>query len=279
MNSSEKSAQEDGAMHIHPLTALLRGFAIDFLTAHDTAVVERIMSPRYRLHIGGVIFDGRDEEYLPATAAQLEQFPGLCVTVHDVVVGQDAIAMSFTEHGASRDDDGKLAAWSGITFFRTDGERLLSGWAEEEYIARKRQLFLGDCDPVEPPQTAPWDSLPQPANPEAEETARRWISEMHPLKDVPANDRLSPLDPDPTTLVDIRTSRINEMFSAGDRVALHAQYEGIYAGGYGDLSPLLVGCQAVLRIAALLKIREGKVVAARITADRLGLSRALRGMS
>lgn len=279
METSAAPSPDTGAMQIHPTTALLRGFAIDFLTAHDTAVVERIMSPRYRLHIGGVVFDGRDEEYLPATAAQLEQFPGLCVTVHDVVVGDDAIAMCFTEHGASQDDDGKLAAWSGITFFRTDGERLLTGWAEEEYIARKRQLFLGECDPVEPPQIAPWDSQPQPANPLAEEAARRWIAQERPLKDVPENDRLSPLDPDPTGLVDIRNSRVNELFSAGDRVALHAQYEGTYAGGYGDLSPLLVGCPAVLRIAALLTVRDGDVVAARVTADRLGLSRALRGLS
>lgn len=268
--------KEDG---IHPLTALLRGFAIDFLTAHDNSVVQRIMSPQYRLHIGGVVFDGRDSEYLPATAAQLEQFPGLCVTVHDVVVGEDAIAMCFTEHGASRNDDGRFAAWSGITLFRSDGERLLVGWAEEEYIARKRQLLLGDCDPVEAPQLAPWDTQPMAANPEAEKAARHWISTQHPLKDVPANHRLSRLDPDPAGLVHIADIRIDEMFSAGDRVALHAQYRGTYAGGFGDLSPLLVGCPAMLRIAALLKVRKGEVVEARITTDRLGLSRALRGLA
>jgi hypothetical protein len=36
---------------IHPLAQLLRGFAIDFLTAHNNAVVERIMAPSYRLNI------------------------------------------------------------------------------------------------------------------------------------------------------------------------------------------------------------------------------------
>ncbi|WP_040482185.1 nuclear transport factor 2 family protein [Luminiphilus syltensis] len=265
--------------NIHPLAGLLRGFAVDFLTAHNAETAERIMSPSYRLDIGGVVFDGRDEEYLPATLEQLDQFPGLCVTVHDVVLGEDTIAMCFTEHGASLDDEGKQASWSGITFFYTDGERLLRGWAEEEYISRKRQLFIGECDPVEPPQTSPWDTQPKPANPVAEATARDWILEKRPLKDLPANNRLSPLDPDPTSLLEIRSSRINEIFSAGDRVVLHAQYEGIYVGGFGDLSPLLVGCQALLRFAAILTVRDNTVVAARITTDRLGLSRALRGLS
>ena len=60
---------------------------------------------------------------------------------------------------------------------------------------------------------------------------------------------------------------------------VHAEYHGIYAGGFGDLSPLLIGCQAVLRFAAIVTIADGEIKAARITCDRLGLSRALRGMN
>ena len=264
---------------IHPLAQLLRGFAIDFLTAHNNAVVERIMAPSYRLNIGGVVFDGRDHEYLPATAAQLEQFPGLNVTVHDVVIGENAIAMCFTEHGSSIQDEGRRAAWSGITFFFTDGERFVTGWAEEEYIARKRQLTLGLCEAIEPPHIAPWDTQARARNPKNEALARQWIAHSHPLKDIPSNYRLSPLDPDPDGLVDIRGSQLNAIFSAGDRVVVHAQYHGIYAGGFGDLSPLLIGCQAVLRFAAIVTIMDGEITAARITTDRLGLSRALRGMT
>ena len=62
---------DDPAHGIHPLARLLRGFAVDFLTCHDAGVVPRIMTPDYRLHIGGVVFDGRDTEYLPATAAKI----------------------------------------------------------------------------------------------------------------------------------------------------------------------------------------------------------------
>ena len=237
------------------------------------------MAPGYCLNIGGAVFDGRDDEYLPATAAQLDQFPGLNVTVHDVVIGENAIAMCFTEHGSSIQDEGRRAAWSGITFFFTDGERFVTGWAEEEYIARKRQLTLGQCEAIEPSHIAPWDIQARARNPENEALVRQWIAHSHPLKDIPNNNRLSPLDPDPEGLVDIRGFQVNALFSAGDRVVVHAQYHGIYAGGFGDLSPLLIGCQAGLRLAAIVTIVDGEIIAARITTDRLGLSRALRGMT
>ena len=62
---------------IHPLACLLRGFAVDFITGHNLDVVERIMAPEYCLSIGGYLLNGRDTEYLPPTAAQINQFPGL----------------------------------------------------------------------------------------------------------------------------------------------------------------------------------------------------------
>ena len=86
-------------MTISASAQLLRGFATDFLTCHNTSIVERVMAPAYCLSIGGFLLDGRDDNYLPATAAQLDQFPGLCVTVHDTIIGVDAVAMRFTEHG------------------------------------------------------------------------------------------------------------------------------------------------------------------------------------
>lgn len=267
----------DGA--IHPLAALLRGFAVDFLTAHDPGVVTRIMAPAYRLHIGGHVFDGRDDEYLPATAAQLEQFPGLCVTVHDVVIGADAIAMRFTEHGASVRDDGRMAAWSGVTLFRTDGERLLRGWAEEDYFARKWQLAKGACDAIEAPHPGPWDIREEAADPVAERIAREWLHDTRPVADVPDTQRVPPLDPHPSILVKIRDTHIDELFSAGERVAFHLEHRGSYAGGYDGVTAGAVGCPAVLRVAGLLTVRGGRVVDARLTADRLGLYRALLGRS
>ncbi len=264
---------------IHPLARLLRGFAVEFLTCHDPAAAERIMTPDYRLHIGGVVFDGRDTEYLPATRAQLEQFPGLCVTVHDVILGENACAMRFTEHGASLRDGGRLASWRGITMFRTDGERLQRGWAEEDYLARKRQLSGGSFDAVEPPHPAPWDQLPAAADAGAEAVATAWISGTRAVADHPLESRPDAPEPPASVLIDASDTVVDMLFSAGSRVAFHATHHGVYRGGFPDIPAERIGTHASLRIAGMLDTRDGEVVEARIFADKLGLYRALRQRS
>lgn len=264
---------------IHPLAHLLRGFAVDFLTCHDPSVVERIMTPDYRLHIGGVVFDGRDTEYLPATRAQLEQFPGLCVTVHDVILGVNACAMRFTEHGASVKDDGNLASWRGITLFRTDGERLQRGWAEEDYIARKRQLSSGIFDAVEAPHPAPWDLLPAAPDAAVEAVATAWITAAPALADYPQASRPKAAEPAASALIEVSHTGIDMLFSAGSRVGFHATHHGVYAGGFEDIPASLRGSDVTLRVAGMLDIREGAIVAARVFGDKLGLYRSLRQLA
>lgn len=270
--------KNQGRTDIHPLAKLLRGFAVDFLTCHDLSVVPRIMAPDYCLHIGGHVLSGRDSEYLPATAAQLRQFPGLCVTVHDVVLGTDGIAMQFTEHGASYRDGGRSATWRGVTLFRTEGERLRVGWAEEDYFSRKVQLVSGVCDTVDVPCPTPWDGEPQEPDPAVEETARHWLLTPEKMPDLPDAHWISAANPHPDTVINIADTTIDTLFSAGDRVAFHLQRHGTYAGGFEDIDNNAVGTPIVLRSAGLLTIRDGQVVAARITSDRLGLYRSLRHM-
>ena len=264
---------------IHPLARLLRGFAVDFLTCHDPSVVERIMTPDYRLHIGSVVFNGRDTEYLPATRAQLEQFPGLCVTVHDVILGQNACAMRFTEHGASVKDSGRLASWRGITMFRTDGERLQRGWAEEDYIARKRQLSSCIFDVVEAPHPAPWDQTPAAPDAAAEAIASAWITGIHALGDYPQESRPDAPEPPAHALIEVSRTEIDMLFSAGSRAAFHATHYGVYAGGFSDIPASLLGSAITLRVAGMLDIGKGEVASARIFADKLGLYRALRQLA
>ncbi|MFT4824424.1 MAG: hypothetical protein ACI9DH_000008 [Halioglobus sp.] len=264
---------------IHPLAALLRGFAVDFLTSHDVSVVPDIMSEQYCLRIGEHTLDGRDSQYLPPTKAQITQFPGLCVTVHDVVYGDNALAMQFTEHGASTRDGGRVATWRGITLFRTDGERLHRGWAEEDYFARKRQLSSGSCDAVDAPHPSPWDVPRAQPDQAAEDVARAWLCAPQKMAELEGANWLSAIgadDPPPRNLLDVETTKIDELFSAGDRVAFHLEHHGAYTGGFPDLDAALIGKPAVLRAAGLLTVREHRVVAARITSDRLGLYRALR---
>ena len=259
-----------------PCAVLLRGFAIDFLTSHDAAEVERIMDPAYCLSIGGFLLDGRDDAYLPATAAQLAQFPGLCVTVHDAVIGDNHVAMRFTEHGASIRDGGHVAAWGGVTLFRIENGRLAQGWAEEDYFARKRQLRSGRCDPIRAPAAAPWDQPCEPPNAQTEQAARAWLARPDALFDVEVESVLVD-DPAFAELIEPDEVRLNAFFSAGSRVAFHLDLSGRYRGGFEDVDRARIGSPAILRLAGLVDVRDGRVARAQISGDRLGLQRSLLG--
>lgn len=251
----------------------LRGFAVDFLTSHDNQAVEWVMDPAYRLSIGGHLFDGRDHSYLPATAAQLDQFPGLTVTVHDVILGEAGVAMRFTEHGASTRDEGRVAAWRGITLFRLDAGRLAHGWAEEDYFARKRQLKSGVADTVAAPALAPWDQPVESADAATELAVRTWLPGF---VDDPLVEAVMVEGPQLAELVDIDTVEISHMFSAGARAAAHCVCRGRYKGGFDDIDRGLVGASVDFRIAAMFDVAGGAVTRAQICADRLGLHRQLK---
>jgi predicted ester cyclase len=259
-------------MTISPSAQLLRGFAVDFLTCHNVAAVETIMEPDYSLSISGHVFEGRDDQYLPVTEAQLEQFPGLCVTVHDTVIGPDAVAMRFTEHGASQRHGGRLSTWGGITLFRIKDGRLHQGWAEEDYFARKRQLSTGIPDVIKAPCPSPWDGEPLPPDKATESVARNWIVA---LPSAPAFDEISAQGPRFGELVVIESISISTLFSAGSRTAFHAVCAGHYKGGFDDIDPARIGDPVKLPLAGLLTVSEGQVTNAQICADRLGLHRSL----
>lgn len=262
---------------ISPAARLLRGFATDFLTSHDVAEVERIMDPAYCLSIGGFLLDGRDDSYLPATAAQLEQFPGLVVTVHDVVLGPDAVAMRFTEHGISVRNPGRAAAWGGVTLFRIENGRLRHGWAEEDYFARKRQLKTGIVDAIRPPHPCPWDMPCAAPDAGTEAAARAWLEDPS----APLGPDVAPIIVEGPRFADLiapAATSITTLFSAGDRAAFHLELSGSYAGGFDDVDPALVGRPVVLRMAGLLAVRGGVVADVQISADRLGFQRQLLDM-
>ena len=255
---------------------LLRGFASDFLTSHDVTVVPRIMDPDYALSIGGILLAGRDDHYLPATAAQLELFPGLIVTVHDVILGPDAVAMRFTEHGVSVKQPGEGAAWGGVTLFRIKNGRLRNGWAEEDYFARKRQLKSGRCDPVRAPLPAPWDAPCLPADIATETVAGTWLANPAALTSG-SIEEISVAGPSFAEMIAPQSVRLNMLFSAGNRAAFHVDVTGRYAGGFPDIDHSRIGNEVVLRVAGLLDVQDGKVNAVQACADRLGFHRSLLG--
>ena len=261
---------------ISPTARLLRGFAIDFLTAHNAAAAQWVMDPAYCLSIGGHLLDGRDSTYLPATLAQLEQFPGLCVTVHDVILGQDAMAMRFTEHGVSIRAPGHAAAWGGITLFRTGQGRLRQGWAEEDYFALKRQLKTGLCDSILPPCQSPWDEPVLPPNPATEAAARAFLADPGALLEPQNVEPICSGGPAFGQLIGPTGLTIDTLFTAGHRAAFHLACHGSYAGGFPDIDRAFTGQPVTLLMAGMMTLDEnGGVSRVQVSADRLGLHRTL----
>lgn len=227
------------------VAALMRRFVVDFLSAGAPEVCTQLMAADYELTIAGSTLRGRDKSYLPAVCNLFEQFPGLCVTVHDVVVGDRSGAIFFTEHGASGRHSGALAAWAGIALLESDGERLRRGWAEEDYAGRRVQLRSGDAATIRPPHPAPWDTPAATPDAGVERLAREWLAAGAPGVEAAA------------TLVSV-----DALVSTPDRFAAHATYDarGISFG-----------------LAALAHVDGGAVQEWHSVHDRDALDRAAQG--
>ncbi len=249
-----------------PFVALMRRYCIDYTARHDLSVCDDIMVPGYTLHMGVHHLAGRDEAYKPAAAAQFRQFPGLCLTVNEIICSGDRLALRFTEHGASARHDGARASWGGVGLYRWDGQRLLENYVEQDYFARRRQLAGDGPDPVEPPAVAPWDTRSVPADPAAEAVVRGWLA-AGDLTGVTVDDGRSA-----HRLVEAGRTDIGVLFSAGSRVAFHAVQHGPLTGE----DPRFAGDgEAMLHLAGVVRVAGGRVAGGRVIRDRLGLLRRL----
>ena len=257
---------------ISPSAELLRAFAVDFLTAHDPEVARRIMHPDYRLLIGGYLLSGREEAYLPATVAQLDLFPGLCVTVHDVVLAPDAVAMRFTEHGMSA-REGRVSSWGGITLFRVEDGTLRHGWAEEDYYARKLQLRSGHVNTIRAPHPAPWDQPVRQPDADTERSIRAWLADPSVL--IEGVDEISEGGPKLSELIRSDGFELLVLMTAGGRGAFHGELGGEYLGGFPEVGQEHRGRRIAVPIAGIVDTLDGAVIGAQICADRLGLSRRI----
>jgi hypothetical protein len=247
-----------------PFVGLARRWAVDWLAAADASVCDEILAPEYTVVIGGHRLGPRDA-YVEAALGQLERFPGLGLTVHELIARSDHVAVRFTEHGPSPRHDGRAAAWGGVALFRWDGQRLTDCFAEEDYLSRRRQLASGTPDPIEPPAPAPWATVVQRPDPAAEEVVRRWL-QRGDFSRAERDD--SWLGHHATVDLAHLAIDVDELFSAGNRVAFHGIQLGEVAG-----APDRVG----LHLAGLVTVEHGEVAGGRVVRDRLGLSRALAG--
>ncbi|MCW2677092.1 MAG: hypothetical protein JWR70_2132 [Modestobacter sp.] len=250
---------------MHPLPALARRFAIDWLGRADAGVPPQIMVPGYQVHIAGVELDGL-AAYTPATVGQLQQFPGLQLTVHDLVHTGERLAMHFTEHGASTRHDLRGAAWTGVALFRWDGERLTENWTQEDYAARRRQLADGQPDVVGAPMVAPWTVPPAAPDPAAEDAVRAWLATA-----VPGADGVRWDDGRDGALIEPSGVAVADLFSAGDQVAFAATQTGAFLGA--GAVPAVDG-PVRLGLAGLVSVAGGRVSGGVAVSDRLGLVRS-----
>ncbi|MDN5919113.1 MAG: ester cyclase [Pseudonocardia sp.] len=277
-------ARQDPGQGGDPFVALMRRYVVDYTNRRDTSVCAEIMEPDYTLRMGPHEVSGRDEAYIPASLKQFTQFPGLGLTVHEVISNGERLALRFSEHGASVRHGGAAAAWTGLGLYRWNGTRLRDNSVEQDYLSRRRQLASGEPATVRPPAVAPWDTPARAADPSAEAVVRAWIAEGLPAGGPPGagsstvGTSLTWDDGGPgserAVLAD-PASIVDELFSAGAAVAFRLTCHGRYVGGLGDVTDASAGTPATLHMVGLVHVADGRVVSGHLVRDRLGTARAL----
>jgi hypothetical protein len=252
--------------------ALMRRWVVDYFNRQDASACAQFIAPDYALRIGETVFAGRDTQWLPAVDKQFQTFPGMGMTVHQVLVGSDRVATLFSEHGASGGVGGRMAVWSGVGIYRSNGSQLTGCVAQEDYMTRLRQLKSGVADPVEPPAVAPWDTVAMPPDLQAERVVRNWLAQSWPVADssVRCDDEHITGVP---LVFDVHSGEITELFSSGPEVAFHVRQTGRYRAG-------LPGIDArsetfVLHCNGIVRVRDGQVRSGRVIRDRIGLRATL----
>ncbi|HEY9091338.1 nuclear transport factor 2 family protein [Parasphingorhabdus sp.] len=263
----------------HPATgaAILRPFrryVTGFVNCHDFSILPRIMHSDYRLFTSGMTVAGRDDAYKSAVARQLEQFPGLLFTLHEILVTGAHICVRFTEHGASRLHDNARAAWTSIAIYEVSGGLMSSCTIEQDYFSRRRQLIDGQPMAVDPPAIAPWDEAEQMPDRDAEKIVRDWLNSGDWLdcKDVMLDDESATGKRE--RIIDGGSVEIDLIVSGGGRVAFHAVHSGNLAPDFGEVSGAAEQPVSI-HMSGLVTVDKGRVVAGHIIRDRWGLYRRL----
>ena len=257
----------------HSPVALARRWVVDYFNRHDSNAAREFTTPDYTLHIGEYVFAGRDDQWLPAVQKQMDTFPGLGMTVHQVLAGSHRVAVLFTQHGASGGGGGRITCWSGVAIYRSNGQQLSGCVAQEDYMTRQRQLKSGVADAIEAPAPAPWDTVATSPNPQAETVVRQWLTASWPssVMGVRCDDEHITGVP---LAFRVESGEITEMFSAGCEVAFHIRQTGRYLGGLPGVEPRAL--TSVLHCNGIVRVQDGQVVSGRVIRDRIGLLASLK---
>lgn len=253
---------------------LMRRYVVDYTNRHDQDATQHIMVPEYRLIMGEHIIAGRDSAYRDATARQMAQFPGLSLTVHEIVTSGERLAMRFSEHGASKDQGNRSCSWGGIGLYEWNGSKLTSNYVEQDYYSRRRQLLDGIINPVENPAIAPWDTKPVAPNPAAEAVVRAWLASgtHYATPNVLFDDQRAgaPFKP----LIDHEEMAVDDLFSCGGAVAFRATERGRFMPVKGF--PGEDGAPAFLHMTGLVHVTDRAITSGRVVRNRLDLMRRMR---
>lgn len=252
---------------------LMKHYVLDYTNRNDQSQTPAIMEADYLLRMGDHFVRGRDTEYHAATAKQMEQFPNLCLTVHEIATSGERLVMRFSEHGRSRLHGDRGCAWGGIGLYAWNGSKLVSNHVEQDYLARKRQLRTGVPDLVDHPALSPWNTVAEAPDAEAEAVVKAWL-DTGALADTPGvllDDQWTGIPASP--LVAQSRVEINDFFSCGKAVAFHlTQHGGLIpdADVTGE-----AGTPVRLHMAGLVHVEDGRVKRGRIIRNRLELARSL----
>lgn len=281
------SASTDGQDEMHPFVALMRRYCIDYTNSHDQSTYPDLFEEDYTVHIDGHHLV-RDESYGPAAAKLFALAPGLGLVVHELVLNGDRLCMRFSEHAALPTREGRrLACWPGIGLYRWNGRRLTENFVEQDFMGQRRQLETGVPDPLEPPHIDPWTTT-KPVSPvlAGEETVRAWLS-WGALHEAPRawidTTACGTGDHDDAggeaLVVDAQETVINDLFSAGQRVAFHVTLRGPYRGGLPGVAPEAIGTPVDLHVAGLAQVADGHVHEVRSVTSRRAVRHILRAPS
>lgn len=250
---------------------LMKHYVIDYTNRNDQTQTAEIMEPDYLLRMGDHLVRGRDTNYHAATAKQMDQFPNLCLTVHEIATSGERLAMRFSEHGSSRLHEGRQCAWGGIGLYRWNGKKLVSNSVEQDYMSRRLQLKAGQSHLVDHPAVDPWNTKAEAPDEAAEETVRQWL-ESGSLASTPGvllDDQWTGIPASP--LIDQTHVEINDLFSCGPTVAFHVTQHGRLMPDGQVIGAF--GSPAYLHMAGMVRVQHGKVSSGRIIRNRLELSR------
>lgn len=256
---------------------LMRRYTYGFVNSHDFTVPREIMSEDYTLHVGPDTLSGRDDRYLPAVRQQMDQFPQLGYSIHELITDGQKTAVLFSEHGRSSRQPDREASWIGMGIYRAADRRLVESWVEQDHYGKRRQLETGTSNPVPRVATDPWTGH-EAAVPDASKRVgarvRAWLeaTELWPTPDARLDSGFAQGE---QPRIRVTATELTAVVAEGNRVGFNAKITGRYEGGLPEYDDC-IGETVETWVGAIGELVDGRVTALRGASNRVAVHRQLR---